>query len=362
MNKINFDHINSSEQTDDFFEICRNSSGANPDEFHFLGRIAKAEIEKSRNVFAEKLNCLANDLFFGSNTTLQSIQFISHLILFTGISDVYTSIFESEKLLIYLKTLEKEKKINIHWLKTDFFGKIDLNDFKTKAEKNKKTALLNISHGNEFNGLLIPVKEISKICSANKLLFYLNLKPTICKYKIDIKKLNPDFASFDLTEYGGNKNCGVFYINKSVALSNKHYRNLRNIIINTENRDSFSACKLSYIFKKELKNTDNNFTIINSLKKYFITQLQNKLKIQDILYEYKKEGIYTILSVFFPESQFGKYLAEKLDMNKFAVKKLNYPVNMKEKGSFIRFSLSTKNTNFEIDQLIQLLIKIKSKY
>ncbi len=357
MKKINFDHINICSEVKTDNEKFPN---ANPDAFHFCARKAKALIEQCRHDFAQSLNTLPTELYFASNSLIQSINLINFLILFSDITDVFTSIFEREEYLNFLKNLEKTGKIKLHLIKTGSFGEIELKEFQKQIAKTKGKSLVSLSHANEYNGLLIPVKEITKICTTQNTLFLLNIKPTIGKYSIDLEKLAPDFAIMDLSEHCGGRNSGVLYVKQTVKISDSNFHHLKNILLSTENKDAESIYKLTENLKyTELYLTESFETIID-LKQYFTKQFRKHFDLEHIVASYHKEGIYTLLTYFFAETKFGKFLTEKLDTEHILTGKINYPVKTK-KGTFIRFSLGKQNTKQEIDLLILSIKKLINK-
>jgi len=358
LNKINFDHINACKRQDDFRETCKELFDANPDVFHFFGRKALAQIEQARYTFAGNLNVLPSELYFSGSSLMQSTDLINYLILFSEIKTVYTSIFEPKAFINHLKLLEKENAIKLCFIETGSLGALNLDRLKNQFSETPETSLLYLSHANEYSGLLLPVKEIVKICKENNVLFHLNLKPTIGKYKIDLAVLSPDFASVDLSEYCGGHNAGVFYMKQNLEVSDKIFHLLKKSFEGNENKDVFSICRMEQAYKYTEEYLPDNFEIISSIRKYFIEQFDAKLGLKHIAAGYHKEGIYTLLTYFFPETGFGNLLAEKLDIEHIACAKMDYP-HKKEKGTFLRFSFGKENTCEEIDKLVAVLKNIR---
>ncbi len=358
LKKINFDNINTCSEVKKDNEKFPN---ANPDAFHFCARKAKALIEQYRHDFAQSLNTLPTELYFASNSLIQSINLINFLILFSDITDVFTSIFEREEYLNFLKNLEKTGKIKLHLIKTGDFGEIELKEFQKQIARTKGKSLVSLSHANEYNGLLIPVKEITKICTTQNTLFLLNIKPTIGKYSIDLEKLAPDFAIMDLSEHCGGRNSGVFYMKQTVKISDSNFHHLKNVLLSTENKDAESIYKLTKSLKYTKQYLTENYEIISNLKKYLIEQFRKHFDLEPVTAGYQKEGIYTLLSYFIPENRFGNYIAQKLDIENIYVGKIDYPVKKEEKGSFLRFSLNTNSSKNNIKKLVEVLWALHTK-
>lgn len=360
MDKINFDHINVCDNSKDAELNCNDLIDAQADAFHFSGRKAKAFMEQVRINFATQLNVLPAELYFSGNYFNQSVHLINFLVLFANVRDVLTSIFEPEEWISYLKKLEKAEKIKIHWIKTGKFGEIDLLKFQEQLKQIKKQALVSLSHANEYNGLLIPVKEIVKACQQENKLFLLNLKATIGKYKLDLENLKPDFACIDLSELGGGRNNGIFYISSKLNVPDLIFHELKSNLQTIENKDTYSICKLNEALKELNAHFNIHFKSINTIKNYFIEAFYRHFKIKNIISDYHKEGMYTLLTYFFPEKDFGKFPAQKLDIENILIGEINYPIKQ-EKGTFIRFSFGKQNTKKEIDLLISSIKRLINK-
>ncbi len=360
MDKINFDHINVCDYNEQVELNCSKLINAQADAFHYSGRKAKAFIEQLRIDIAKQLNILPAELYFSGNYLNQSVHLINFLVLFANVRDVLVSIFESKEWLDYLKRLEKTGKIKLHWIKTGKFGEIDLAKFQEQLKLIKNQALVSLSHANEYNGLLIPVKEIAKTCRKENMLFHLNLKPSIGKYKLNLENLNPDFACLDLSEYCGGRNTGIFYMKQKINISDNIFHELKLNLQAIENKDTYSICKLNESLKKVNAHLNTNFKSINTIKKYFIEQFYHHFKIKNIIADYHKEGIYTLLTYYFPEKDFGKFIAQKLDIANILTEIINYPIKQ-EKGTFIRFSFGKQNTKKDVDLLVLTINKFVNK-
>ncbi|MCF6242939.1 MAG: aminotransferase class V-fold PLP-dependent enzyme [Bacteroidales bacterium] len=360
MDKINFDHINSCGNQRQNKSDCNELVDANTNAFHYYGRKAKAFVEQCRIDFAHELNVLPAELYFSESHIKQRILLINALILFADINDVFVSAFEPVKWLGHLKNLEKNKKIKIHWINTDGFGAINLSEFQKQTSLIKRTSFVSLSHANEYNGLLIPVKEIAKLCRQENTLFHLDIKPSIGKYKIDLENLNPDFASLDLSEYQGGRNSGIIYMNQKIKISDAVFHQLKSNLQLIENKDIFAICRLNNSMKEAKDNLETNYKSISAIKKYFIEQFYHHFKLKNIIADYHKEGIYSMITYFFPENKFGKFQPENLDIENIITQKIDYPFK-KEKGTFIQFSFDANNTKAEIDNLVLTIKKLINK-
>ena len=337
-----------------FDEVCTHIFNAKPDAFHYYGRKAKSYIEQARNCFAENLNVYFSELYFSGNSLQQSISLIQVLLLFSDVKDIYLNPFEQNDFLEYLNIFAEKEKLNLHFLNVDKQGVFDLKELQALLSKQQSKSLLYLSHATEYSGILIPVKEIKKICETTGTLFFLNLKSTIGKYEIKLNTLLPDFASIDLSEHNGCLNTGVFFMKQSVQLSDFSFHRIKKHLKINETKDVHLICQLSESFKYLYSNIDLYAAHIHSIQDYFIRQFGKYLGLKHVSASYHKKGIYSYLSYFFPEKKFGKYLAEKLDMQNIVCEKISYPFN-EEAGTYIRFSFGKDNSEKDVDYLIQIL-------
>ncbi len=356
--RINFDHIDScpidSYIIDESAEAMRKYF-SNPNSFHELGRAAKAENEESRNGFAELLNVQPNELFFVNDSISQTKRLIDYCILILDIEHIVTSKFENVSVLSYLEALEQGKKVKLSFIETNSTGEIDITKFERLLDNDTST-LVSLSHANEHNGLLLPVKDILYNCQINNVLFHLNIKLTIGKYDIDIQKIKADFISFDFSSEYGIKNSGVLFLNQSIKIPDNTFYILRNTLKDDEQINTPSINAIYRTFSNSINNLQKYKEQIMELREYFISKFASNFNLKHMLDSYHKKGLFTTLSYYLTHEQFGNYIAEKLDINKIAVGKTNHPYsNQTKKGEYIRFSFGKGNSIRDIDFLLSKL-------
>lgn len=326
-----------------------------PNSFHAEGRKAKAKIEESRNFFAECLNVNPSELFFQYDTHAQTKQLIDYCVLNLDIKHIVTSIFEGDPVLNYLNILESNNKIKLYYVKTSKIGEIDLKEL-DKFLSGKPKSLISLSHVNKYNGMLLPVKDVLKLCQKHAALSHLNLNSSIGKYHIDIQKIKADFVSIDFSEQYGNKNTGVFFFNQSINIQDDAYHKFKKSLKENENIDVFSIRIIYNALYNSLENLQKNTEQIKSVRNYLNLQLNEHFGLKHILAQYNKKGIYTILSFFLPENLFSKYIAEKLDIESISVAKIVYPAKLyNEPGIYLRFAIGKDNTKAQVDTLVDVL-------
>jgi cysteine desulfurase / selenocysteine lyase len=107
---------------------------------------------------------------------------------------VITTCMEHNSVLRPLKTLEKFNGIKLTIVSGDGLGRID--PVQIKKNINKKTRLIVCTLSSNVNGIIMPIKEISKIASENGLMFLLDASQGLGSIKIDLNNYNNSMIAF----------------------------------------------------------------------------------------------------------------------------------------------------------------------
>lgn len=131
-------------------------------------------------------------IIFTSNIT-ESINIVLRGMLKDN-DHVITSSIEHNAVWRTLKTLEKERNIQISKAKCDKDGFTDVNDVKKLIKEN--TALFIFNSASNVIGTIQPIREIGKIAKNNKIPFIVDGAQTCGAYPIDINNENIDILTF----------------------------------------------------------------------------------------------------------------------------------------------------------------------
>lgn len=131
-------------------------------------------------------------IIFTSNIT-ESINIVLRGILKDN-DHVITSSIEHNAVWRTLKTLEKERNIQISKAKCDKYGFTDVHDVKKLIKEN--TALFIFNSASNVIGTIQPIREIGKIAKNNKIPFIVDGAQTCGAYPIDINNDNIDILTF----------------------------------------------------------------------------------------------------------------------------------------------------------------------
>lgn len=132
------------------------------------------------------------NVIFTSNIT-ESLNLAINGILKEG-DHVITSSLEHNAVWRCLKTLEKDRNINISKVKASTEGFSNPQDVENAIQENTKLIIFN--HASNVLGTIQPIKEIGKIARKYKIPFLVDTAQTAGTYSIDIQDDNIDLLAF----------------------------------------------------------------------------------------------------------------------------------------------------------------------
>ncbi|MBI4645694.1 MAG: cysteine desulfurase [Bacteroidia bacterium] len=343
----------------------------NPSSVHHYGREARVVIEKTRSSIAELLNVSPAEIFFTSGGTEANNTVIYGCIHDLGIHHAITFPIEHHAVLHTLEHFKNSELITLDLLDVDHKGHIKLEQLE-KLLQQKQHSLVCLMHANNELSNLLPIEEISKICVKYNAVFHSDMVQTITRYDIDLKKAGVDFASSSAHKFHGPKGVGFLYINLDKVKIHPLIHGggqERNMRAGTENLHGiigmYKAIEVGY---KEMEQSRKK---ISELKKYMLKRLQDNFPGVNFIGDSAEDGLYTILSVQFPENSKAEMLLTKLDIEGIAASGGSACTSGAESRShvldaikaaqnrqIVRFSFSKFNNVNEIDFCIDKLKKI----
>jgi cysteine desulfurase len=344
----------------------------NPSSTHSHGRKVRAAIESSRKKIAELLNCTPGEIIFTSGGTEADNAIIASSIQTYGIKHAISSPIEHHAVTHTLDILHKQKTIELHHVKLDENGHVDLNHLEQLLEK-YPNALVSLMHANNEIGNLLDIQRVGELTLQHKAFFHSDTVQTIGHYRHDMKTLHVCGMTAGAHKFHGPKGVGFMYIRKDRKIGQfihggAQERNMRG---GTEN--TYGIIGLAKALEIAYRDMAEHEHYIKSLKSRMIEKLRES--IPGISFHGDsanlEKSLYTVLNVSLPESDENNMLLFNLDLQGISasggsacssgastgshVLGALYP---ESKRGAVRFSFSKNNKPEEIDFVVDKLAEI----
>ena len=340
----------------------------NPSSIHSLGRLSHNAIQNARKKIADLIHCQPEEILLTSGGTESNNTTLFGISNSNSKKHIITSSIEHEAILEPCKKLEKEGS-EITYVPVDSDGLV--NSEKIRESISKDTCLVTIMFANNEVGTIQPIKEISKICKENKVIFHTDAIQAVGKVDINVKELDLDLLSLSSHKINGPKGVGALYIKKGIQidpfiLGGGQENGLRSGTENVASIVGFGkACQLA---KENLERNISNFT---SLRDSLVSKIMKQ--ISHVTYNGHKEkripnnAHFTFLGVN------GEDLIIKLDENGIAastgsacsvrVQKASHVLKAmgfdhEQITGSLRLTVGISNNESEIEKTVEILKKV----
>lgn len=345
----------------------------NPSSTHQIGRKAKSLVETARKNIAKHFNVTASEIIFTAGGSEANNLILRNAVTNLGVTTIISSKIEHHAVLHTIENLEKEFSITVYWVDLDENGFPNFEHLESLLSKTNEKKLVSLMYVNNEIGNILNVEKFSDLCIENNALFHSDAVQAVGHFKFDIQKTPIDFFVASAHKFHGPKGVGFAFIKKGFGIhpilhGGEQERGAR---AGTENVHSIlgmeKALQIAY------DNINEETVEIQSLKKYFITELKNNFP--EIAFNGASENeltsSYIILNVRF--SKEFPMLLFNLDLRGIAVSGGSACQSGSNKGSHvlnailpenesvntsIRFSFSKLNTFEEVDFVINNLKKL----
>jgi cysteine desulfurase len=279
---------------------------------------------------------------------------------------------EHHAVLHTLEKLEKKGQIELHFVRLDEKGHLDLNHL-SELLATYPGSLVSLMHANNEIGNLADIQTIGQLCNEYGAVFHSDTVQTVGHYKYNLQELKINFMVGAAHKFHGPKGVGFLYINNASKIhpfitGGAQERNMRG---GTEN--VYGIVGLAKALEIAYRDMTDHQIYIQSLKSRMIEKL--KTAIEDVAFngdcENPDRSLYTVLNVSLPPSDLSDMLLFNLDIHKISASggsacssgsnigsHVLQALNVNPDRPSVRFSFSKYNTPQEIDHTVNVLAEM----
>ncbi|NEZ86857.1 cysteine desulfurase NifS [Clostridium botulinum] len=191
----------------------------NPSSLYSFSDKTKKAVNLARERVAKALNAEKNEIFFtsgGSEADNWVMKGIAYANKKKG-NHIITTKIEHHAILHTAQFLEKEG-FKVTYLPVDEEGFVNVEDIKNAITD--ETILVSVMFANNEIGTIEPIKEIGKLCKEKNIYFHTDAVQAIGHVDIDVKDMNIDLLSMSAHKFYGPKGVGALYIKNGVKIQN----------------------------------------------------------------------------------------------------------------------------------------------
>ncbi|MCC5440094.1 cysteine desulfurase NifS [Clostridium botulinum] len=191
----------------------------NPSSLYSFSDKTKKAVNLARERVSKALNAEKNEIFFtsgGSEADNWALKGIAYANKKKG-NHIITTKIEHHAILHTAQFLEKEG-FKVTYLPVDEEGFVSVENIKNAITD--ETILVSVMFANNEVGTIEPIKEIGELCKEKNIYFHTDAVQAIGHVDIDVKDMNIDLLSMSAHKFYGPKGVGALYIKNGVKIQN----------------------------------------------------------------------------------------------------------------------------------------------
>jgi len=212
---------------------------SNPSSYHFGGRRSRYILEEKRQELAQLVGCDKSELVFTSGSTESNNTIIHGLVDFFSSTaqkesnnknniGVITTPIEHASVTEPLEELTEKGVIKLHIApvqqQTGYVRLDAIEDIlKNAHERGERIVMMCIIVGNNETGTLQDMPAILRLAKEHGIFLHADMTQILGKYKINLKELGVDSASFSGHKFHGPKGIGCLFIRNNRHLNINAY-------------------------------------------------------------------------------------------------------------------------------------------
>ena len=179
---------------------------------HSFGWEAEEGVTRAREQIAALINGKSKEIIFTSGATESDNLAIKGVLEFykdKG-NHIITCVTEHKAVLDSCRTLERNGKATVTYLKVDKYGMVDPDDVRKAITD--KTVLISIMYANNEIGTIHPVREIGKIAKEKGIIFHCDAVQAVGKIPVDAERDGIDLLAMSGHKIYGPKGVGALWV------------------------------------------------------------------------------------------------------------------------------------------------------
>ena len=248
----------------------------NPNSQHAFGRESVKAVDEARDAIAALIGAKPNEIYFTSGGTEAdnwAIRGAAHAYGSRG-KHLIISAIEHPAMITTAKELEKEG-FEVSLAPVDEFGTVDLKKLEELIRPD--TIFIGIMTANNEIGTLQPVREISEIARAHKIVFFTDAVQAAGALKLDVNEPRVDMMSFSGHKFYVSKGIGVLYIRSGLKIGRiitggHQERSMRGGTTNVP-----SVVGMAEAFRLANEHIEENKAYVSSLRDRFISRVLKEI-------------------------------------------------------------------------------------
>ena len=191
------------------------TSWGNPSSSYRFGAQVKSRVEDARVQVASLIGAEANEVLFTSSATESNNSGIDAALKASpGKRHIVTSSIEHSAVLNYCKSAE-QRGYKVTYLKVGMSGAVNID--KLTRAITKDTAVVTIMWANNETGVINPMGEIAEVCKDRRVLLHCDAAQAVGKVKVDLSELEINYLTISAHKMYGPKGIGALFIKKGTS-------------------------------------------------------------------------------------------------------------------------------------------------